>query len=127
MTTTTSTVEVTDVAPWLYPGHYVEVEDRPVITVTGPVNGVWTITAPDTVSQADLDAAVKLQVDSLSAHSNHDTLVAKAQNAQTNNATFLALAAPTNAQTLAQVKALTRQVNALIKLQIQDLSSLDGT
>ena len=43
------------------------------------------------------------------------------------NATFLALAAPTNAQVLAQTKALTRQVNALIKLRVQDLADLSGT
>lgn len=36
--------------------------------------------------------------------------------ALSNNATFLALASPTNAQVLAQTKALTRQMNNVIRL-----------
>jgi aspartate-semialdehyde dehydrogenase len=40
------------------------------------------------------------------------------------NATFLALPNPTNAQNAAQVKALTRQVNGVIRLV---LGALDGT
>ena len=43
-------------------------------------------------------------------------LLAKADNALAANATFLALASPTNAQVLAQTKLLTREVNALIRL-----------
>ena len=40
------------------------------------------------------------------------------------NRTYLALASPTNAQNLAQIRALTRQANRLIRLQ---LGLLDGT
>lgn len=43
-------------------------------------------------------------------------LAAKTRTALTTNATFLALSAPTNADVLAQVKALTRENNALIRL-----------
>lgn len=39
------------------------------------------------------------------------------------NRTFLAIATPTNAQTLEQVKALTRQVNALIRMELDDYSA----
>lgn len=51
----------------------------------------------------------------------------KAVTALTNNATFLNLASPTNAQTLAQVKALTRQVNGLIRLLLGRLDDTSGT
>lgn len=62
-----------------------------------------------------------------SSASNGADLLAKARGALAANATFLAIASPTNAQTLAQVKALTRQVNALIRLEAGDLTSVDGT
>ena len=45
-------------------------------------------------------------------------LHARARQALTVNGAFLALSAPTNAQTLAQVKALTRECSALIRLLI---------
>jgi hypothetical protein len=47
-----------------------------------------------------------------------------ATTALADNRTFLAIASPTNAQTLAQVKALTRQINGLVRLI---LDRLDGT
>jgi hypothetical protein len=51
--------------------------------------------------------------------SSDDTEMVNAQlvaTALSNNRTFLNLSAPTNAQTLAQVRALTRQMNALIRV-----------
>lgn len=54
-------------------------------------------------------------------------LAAKAQNALNANATFLALASPTNAQTLAQVQLLTKECNALIRLALGLLDSTAGT
>jgi hypothetical protein len=56
-------------------------------------------------------------------------LHAKARAALAANATFLALAAPTNAQTLAQVKTLTRECSALIRLLIRGdlLADTTGT
>ena len=41
------------------------------------------------------------------------------------NLTFLAITSPTNAQNAAQVKALTRQVNGLIRLTIGSLDEVD--
>ncbi len=58
---------------------------------------------------------------------NVATLLSKASTALATNATFLGLGSPTNAQTLAQVQALTRQVNALIKLQIGQFDDTTGT
>jgi hypothetical protein len=58
---------------------------------------------------------------------NQQTLLQKAGNALANNATYLGLGTPTNAQVVAQVAALTRQVNALIRLTIGQLDSTSGT
>ena len=50
------------------------------------------------------------------------TLRAQAVTALTTNATFLALTTPTTAQAVAQVRALTQQVSALIRLVVRALS-----
>jgi hypothetical protein len=49
---------------------------------------------------------------------NQETLMERAVAAMTSNADFLALASPTNAQAVAQVQSLTRQVNAIIRLLV---------
>ena len=58
---------------------------------------------------------------------NESDLTAKAQAAVSGNNTYLGLTSPTNAQVAAQVKALTRQSNALIKLEVRDFLTTDGT
>ena len=50
-------------------------------------------------------------------------LVDKLKTNLTDNKTFLAITAPTNAQNAAQIKQITRQVNRLIRLAINDLST----
>lgn len=54
-------------------------------------------------------------------------LRAKAVNALAANATFLAIASPTTAQVTTQAKALTRQVDALIRLVSGQTDSTSGT
>lgn len=50
------------------------------------------------------------------------TLISQANTALTNNATYLALQSPTTAQALAQVRALTQQVDGLIRLAVGNFS-----
>jgi hypothetical protein len=50
------------------------------------------------------------------AQANDATIRARVADALDANRSFLAVESPTNAQTLAQVKALTRQTQALIRL-----------
>lgn len=89
----------------------VELVDK-VPTVT------WT---PRAKTPAELAAATTT--------TNTATLEAKARAAIIANGTYLALAAPTNAQTLAQVRALTRQMTALVRLSLRGglLDNTDGT
>lgn len=70
------------------------------------------ISATLTVDQADI---------------NGDALRNKAQTALTNNQAFLAISSPTNAQALAQIQALTRQMDALIRLQLALLADISDT
>ncbi len=58
---------------------------------------------------------------------NAFTLRDRARTALAANATFLALASPTNAQTVAQVQRLTRECSALIRLLTSALDTTDGT
>lgn len=58
---------------------------------------------------------------------NAASLRAKAQQALTVNATFLVLPSPTNAQTLAQVQALTKENSAIIRLLLGQFDSTAGT
>ena len=73
------------------------------------------------VPAVDATAAAQTQA------TNRAALLAKATAALDANATYLARSAPTTAQNTAQVKALTRQVNALIRLATAALSDTAGT
>ena len=61
------------------------------------------------------------------ANATASTLEQRARTAIANNRTFLELAAPTNADVVARVKALTRQMNGLIKLTVARDTLADGT
>lgn len=90
--------------------------DYAVTLIGGIPTETWTVRAK---SQAEID--------STTATTNTAALLAKAKAALAANATFLGLASPTNAQVVAQVKALTKEANALIKLEVRDLLDTSGT
>ena len=58
---------------------------------------------------------------------NSADLRAKAEQALSANATYLALANPTNAQNLAQIQRLTRECSGVIRLLIGRLEDTAGT
>lgn len=56
---------------------------------------------------------------------NRDAILDAARQALAANRTYLALNSPTNAQNLAQIRALTRQINGLIRFLLADFSGTD--
>ena len=116
---------------------------RPTDTATNTSTASYTFNGSTVTQVWNVVAKTQAQIDADTAATNGSTLITKATNALGNNTTFLAnttvsnypgISNPTTAQTTAQVKALstqvlalTRQIDALIKLQINDLSNTNGT
>jgi hypothetical protein len=99
------------------------------ITETDLRTGVVTVRdlTPEEVAQRALDEAQAIasaQVRELT-EGNRATITERASTALQGNRDFLALASPTNAQTLAQVKDLTRQSSALIRLVLNLLDDVN--
>jgi hypothetical protein len=88
--------------------------DRSVELVDGTPTVVWTPRAWTTDEQT-----------ARTAKANGTTIRTQAEQAMVGNKTFLALASPTQAQTLAQVKALTKQNQGLIRLVLGKLDAVD--
>jgi hypothetical protein len=91
--------------------------DTPPVTPSVVLNAI--------AADAALDAAAAAAQAVLDA--NGDTLRSRAKTALATNATFLALANPTAAQVATQTKALTRQVDALIRLAIGALDNISDS
>ena len=91
------------------------------------VNGTLTFFQDGTeVTRAEARALLAATPEGTAAV-NEKTLLDKIGTALTNNATYLAIASPSAAQNTAQVKALTRQVNALMRLAGRQLDNVTGT
>lgn len=98
-------------------------------TISGPDdNGDYTISiADDLLSQEQLDFAVAGAAKDILIDVNQASIMSKMKNAVSINKTYLDLTTPTNAQVMAQVKSLTRQMNSVIKILGKDLADTDGT
>ena len=81
--------------------------------ITGPVDGLWTITCPGSVTQAQLDEQVVNANAEAAARTNRAALVAK-------GLAYLALPSPTAAQN-------TKAIRSLVMLQLEQLTDISGT
>jgi hypothetical protein len=101
----------------------------PSASIEGPdQNGDYTITVTDDrVPQEQLDAAIAQAALDILNDNNEAALQSKMKDAVVANKAFLAIQTPTNAQVVAQVRSLTRQSTAIIKMLGHDLSDTDGT
>lgn len=106
----------------------IDYSQLPFATRTREQGGVWTVDAE--VGQATLDAAIAaapVAPEPSILEANAALLRNQAVNAITTNNTFLAIpGTPTNAQVLAQVKALTRECTGLIRYQHSLLDTVEG-
>jgi hypothetical protein len=85
------------------------------IDASGAILAARALTSSETAMLASLDATQG---------ANQATLRTQAQAALAGNRTYLGLASPSNVQVAVQVKALTQQIQALIRLA---LSQFDAT
>lgn len=83
----------------------VSIADYTITTTTGP-NGVTVTLTPNAGTDQQIAGV------------NVAFLFTRAQTALTNNAAYLAIPSPTQAQAGAQVQSLTRQVDGLIRLAL---------
>lgn len=99
----------------------------PEFTKSGPVDGVWTITAPDDIAKTEMDDQLASQLLSITLTQNMTTLFERISAAIQPNRDFLDIASPTAEQNDTQIQALTRQINALLILRSGDFSDISGT
>ena len=84
--------------------------------------GVQTGTRALTAAEVALLAQDNVQA---AAFANKATLTTRGLTALDANKTFLAIASPTNAQVSAQVRALTQQMNGVIRLVLNKMDATD--
>lgn len=81
-----------------------------------------TVSAQRALTQGEADALAALDASVISA-SNQSTIQQQAQAALAGNRAYLAIATPNTAQITAQVRALTQQHQALIRLALQQFDA----
>lgn len=86
-----------------------------------------TVSAIELVNTAEVAGDGTIPPSFIDRQANRAELIAKSEQALSINKTFLALAAPTNAQALAQIQMLTRECDGLIRLLIGKLDLTEGT
>ena len=107
----------------------VSTDNTDLVIKAGPIlwDGQTTLTLPSGTKAILSSAAGAYSFPPPSAAvTNTATLQSKASSALDTNITYLAIASPTNAQVTAQVKALTRECTALIRLLLGQLDTTDG-
>jgi hypothetical protein len=117
-----------------YPGGYLpdashgnkswEMDSGAGTYTTWDKNGEQTSQRPLTPAEV---AAFAAEDAAATADANGTAIRVKVSSALTVNAAFLALSSPTNAQTLARVKTLTRECSALIRLLLGALTDASDT
>lgn len=100
---------------------------RPADTATTTWDSSWAVSGGTATQVWAERPKTQAELDSGTIATNTAALLAKAGTALATNGTYLAIANPTNAQAVAQVQRLTRQVNALLRLARRDILTTDGT
>jgi hypothetical protein len=98
-----------------------------VVLSDTPTETVFQDTWTDNVQNKVIATAIRPVAKAGSVAFNEAQIRTKAQQALTTNATYLAIASPTTAQNTAQVKALAREVNGLIRLLLGALTDVSDT
>lgn len=108
---------------------FVTVVETAAPAVTASQVAESTVTLPGGIPTRTWTVRSKTQpeLDADTATANSVTVHNRAETGLAVNSAFLAISSPSNAQTLAQVKALTRQVSGLIRLTLGKLDDITGT
>lgn len=105
-------------------GRTLVADDATATVTTWDDAGTQTGTRAYTTAEAAVGVA---EATERTAGTNKATIEQRATAVQTANATYLAIATPSNAQVAAQVRRNTMAINGLIKLLLNQLADTDGT